>query len=177
MFGLKVQAQSLSFVRVFVIWKSIFFLTTFEEFGVNSLGKSISTTRLKSKTFALQLSRPKIIQIFYKTSCSKACFTDFSLPFLFLSIFLISSFYLTVNKYVFEYSNFPNIMSPEITIKPAVKTTACQPECKSHKLWWFLALQSWPHPSWYRIKEIYKSIFVILETSARNQEKIQKTIT
>ena len=127
MFGLKVQAQSLSFVRFFVIWKSIFFLTTFEEFGVNSLGKSVSTTRLKSKTFALQLSRPKIIQIFYKTSCSKACFTDFSLPFLFLSIFLISSFYLTVNKYVFEYSNFPNIMSPEITIKPAVKTTACQP--------------------------------------------------
>ena len=38
----------------FVHWKSIFFLPTFKEFGVNSIYKYASTRRLKSKTFALQ---------------------------------------------------------------------------------------------------------------------------
>ena len=38
----------------FVHWKSIFFLLTFKEFGVNSIYKYASTARLKSKTFALQ---------------------------------------------------------------------------------------------------------------------------
>ena len=31
--------------------------------------------------------------------------------------FLISGFYLTINNYVFDHSNFPNIMSPGITVK------------------------------------------------------------
>ena len=44
----------LSIVSFFVHWKSIFFLPTFKEFGVNSIYKYASTTRLKSKTFALQ---------------------------------------------------------------------------------------------------------------------------
>ena len=44
----------LSVVSFFVHWKSIFFLPTFKEFGVNSIYKYASTTRLKSKTFALQ---------------------------------------------------------------------------------------------------------------------------
>ena len=43
-----------SIVSLFVHWKSIFFLPTFKEFGVNSIYKYASTTRLKSKTFALQ---------------------------------------------------------------------------------------------------------------------------
>ena len=44
----------LSIVSFFVHWKSIFFVPTFKEFGVNSIYKYASTTRLKSKTFALQ---------------------------------------------------------------------------------------------------------------------------
>ena len=32
-------------------------------------------------------------------------------PFLVVAIFLISAFYLTINNYVFDHSNFPNIMS------------------------------------------------------------------
>ena len=39
---------------IFVHWKSKFFLPTFKEFGVNSTYEYVSTTRLKSKTFALQ---------------------------------------------------------------------------------------------------------------------------
>ena len=38
----------------FVHWKSILFLPTFKEFGVNSIYKYASTTRLKSQAFALQ---------------------------------------------------------------------------------------------------------------------------
>ena len=41
-------------MSLLVHWKSIFFLPTFKEFGVNSTYKYVSTTRLKSKTFALQ---------------------------------------------------------------------------------------------------------------------------
>ena len=50
------QVQSLIFLSwvFFVHWKSIFFIPTFKEFGVNSIYKYASTTRLKSKTFALQ---------------------------------------------------------------------------------------------------------------------------
>ena len=44
----------LSIVSFFVHRKSIFFLPTFNEFGVNSIYKYASTTRLKSKAFALQ---------------------------------------------------------------------------------------------------------------------------
>ena len=44
----------LSIVSFFVYWKSIFFFPTFKEFGVNSIYKYASTTRLKSTTFALQ---------------------------------------------------------------------------------------------------------------------------
>ena len=53
---LNLQVQSLMFLSrgFFVHWKSIFFLPTFKEFGVNSIYKYASTTRLKSKTFALQ---------------------------------------------------------------------------------------------------------------------------
>ena len=46
--------SSLSIVSFFVHWKSIFFLPTYNEFGVYSIYKYASTTRLKSKTFALQ---------------------------------------------------------------------------------------------------------------------------
>ena len=44
----------LSIVSFFVHRKSIFFLPTFNEFGVNSIYKYGSSTRLKSKSFALQ---------------------------------------------------------------------------------------------------------------------------
>ena len=52
-----------------------------------------------------------------KTSCSKADFFEFSSPFLVVAIFLISGFYLTRDYYVFDHSNFPNILSPGITVK------------------------------------------------------------
>ena len=52
-----------------------------------------------------------------QTSCSKACFIEFSSPFLVVAIFLISGFYLIIHRYVFDHSNFPNTMSPGITLK------------------------------------------------------------
>ena len=68
--------------------------------------------------------RPSLYSILAKnhlnclqTSCSKACFFEFSSPLLFLAIILISGFYLTIDNYVFDHSNFPNIMSPGITVK------------------------------------------------------------
>ena len=42
---------------------------------------------------------------------------EFSSPFFVGAIFLISGFYLTINNYVFDHSNFPNIMSPGIRVK------------------------------------------------------------
>ena len=107
-----------SIVSFFVHWKSIFFLPTFREFGVNSIYKYASTTRLKSKTFALQYLGQKSSKLSPKPlQCSKAYFFEFSSPFLVVAIFLISGFYLTINNYVFDHSNFPNIMSPGITVK------------------------------------------------------------
>ena len=60
--------------------------------------------------------RPSLYSILAKnhlnclqTSCSKACFFEFSSPLLFLAIIL--------DNYVFDHSNFPNIMSPGITVK------------------------------------------------------------
>ena len=44
----------LSLVNFFVHWKGIFSLPTFEQFGVNSICKSVSTPWLKSKTITLQ---------------------------------------------------------------------------------------------------------------------------
>ena len=67
----------LSIVSFFVHWKSIFFLPTFKEFGVNSIYKYASTTRLKSKTFALQYLGQKSSKLPQKTSCSKAYFWVF----------------------------------------------------------------------------------------------------
>ena len=65
------------------------------------------------------ISGPKIIQIFSKSSRSKAYFIGYSSSFLVLEIcvFLISGFYLTTNNQVFDHLNFPNIMSPEFTVK------------------------------------------------------------
>ena len=45
------------------------------------------------------ISWPRIIQIFSKTSRSKAYFIGFLWPFLIFAIFLISGFYLTRNNY------------------------------------------------------------------------------
>ena len=47
----------------------------------------------------------------------KTYFFEISSPPLVVAIFLISGFYLTINNYVFDHSNFPNIMSPGITVK------------------------------------------------------------
>ena len=89
----------LSIVSFFVHWKSIFFLPTFKEFGVNSIYKYASTTRLKSKTFALQYLGQKSSKLSPKPlQCSKAYFFEFSSPFLVVAIFLISGFYLTIKK-------------------------------------------------------------------------------
>ena len=70
--------------------------------------------------------RPSLYSILAKnhlnclqTSCSKACFSEFSSPLLFLAIILISGFYLTIDNHVFDHSNFPNIMSPGTTVKPS----------------------------------------------------------
>ena len=87
--------------------KSIFFLPTFKEFGVNSSYKYASTTRLKSKTFALRYLGQKSSKLPQKPLVLK-------LIRLVVAIFLISGFYLTINNYVFDHSNSPNIMSPEI---------------------------------------------------------------
>ena len=62
----------------FVHWKSIFFLPTFKEFGVNSIYKYASTTRLKSKTFALQYLGKKYLN----------CLQKFLFESLFLSLFI-----------------------------------------------------------------------------------------
>ena len=59
------------------------------------------------------ISRPKIIQIFPKTSRSKACSIDISSPFLVFAIFLNSGLYLTINIVVFDHSIFTNHLSPE----------------------------------------------------------------
>ena len=59
------KSINVSNVSFFVHWKRIFFLPTFKEFGVNSNYKYASTTRLKSKTFALQYlgqKSPKLSQ-------------------------------------------------------------------------------------------------------------------
>ena len=108
----------LSFVSCFVHWKSIFFLPTLKELGVNSIYKYTSTTRLNSKTFALQylgwksskLSPIPLVRM-------RVSLPEFSSPFFVVAIFLINGFYLTINNYVFDHSNFPNIMSPGITVK------------------------------------------------------------
>ena len=47
----------------------------------------------------------------------ESLFFESSSPSLVVAIFLISGFYLTINTYVFDHSNFPNIMSPGITVK------------------------------------------------------------
>ena len=101
-----------SIVSFFVHWKrkSIFFLPTFKEFGVNSSYKYASTTRLKSKTFALRYLGQKSSKLSQKPLVLK-------LIRLVVAIFLISGFYLTINNYVFDHSNSPNIMSPEIRVK------------------------------------------------------------
>ena len=99
-----------SIVSFFVHWKSIFFLPTFKEFGVNSSYKYASTTRLKSKTFALWYLGQKSSKLSQKPLVLK-------LIRLVVAIFLISGFYLTINNYVFDHSNSPNIMSPEIRVK------------------------------------------------------------
>ena len=72
---------------------------------------------------------------FSKTSRSKACSIDISSPFLVFAIFLNSGLYLTINMVVFDYSIFPNNMSPESRslCKPAVKIIAWPRECKSHE--------------------------------------------
>ena len=128
----------LSIVSFFVHWKSIFFFPTFKEFGVNSIYKYASTTRLKSTTFALQYlgqTSSKLSPNPLVRKSSKAYFFELSSPSLVVAIFFISGFYLTINNYVFDHSNFPNIMSPGITVKAAVKTIAKQSESKSREIW------------------------------------------
>ena len=94
---LKLQVQSLIFLSwVFVHWKSIFSILTFEQFGVNSICKSASTPRLKSKTIALQYLGQMSSKLAPKTFRSKACFSEFFPPSLVLAVFLISGFYLTI---------------------------------------------------------------------------------
>ena len=41
---------------------------------------------------------------------TKAYFFEFSSPVLVVAIFLISGFYLIINYYVFDHSNFPDII-------------------------------------------------------------------
>ena len=106
-----------SIVGFFVHWKSIFFLPTVKEFGVNSIYKHASTTRLKSKTFLLQYLVQESCKLSQKTSCWEAYFFEFWSPFLVVAIFFISGFYLTLTNYVFDHSTFPNIMSTGITVK------------------------------------------------------------
>ena len=79
------------------------------------------------------ISRPKLIQIFSKTSRLKAFSINISSPFLVFPIFLNSGIYLTINIVVFDHSNFPNNMSPESPWKPADKIIAGQPEYKSRE--------------------------------------------
>ena len=107
-----------SIVSFFVHWKSTFFLPTFKEFGVNSIYKYASTTRLKSKTFALQYLRQKSSKLSHKPLVGKLIFFEFSSPFLVVAIFLISGFYLTINNnnnnnnIFISYIKYTNITPP-----------------------------------------------------------------
>ena len=110
---LNLQLQSLVFLSwvFFVHWKSIFFLLTFKEFGVNSFITTLLLHGLNPRPSLCNISAKNHLNCL-QPSCSKAYFFAFSSPFLVVAIFLISGFYLTRNKYVFDHSNFPNIMSP-----------------------------------------------------------------
>ena len=112
---LNLQVQSLvSIVIFFVHRKSIFFLPTFKEFGVNSTHKYASTTRRKSKTFAVQYLGEKSSKLSQKPLVRKIISLSF--------------------RFLFDHPNFPNIMSPGITVKTAVKTIAKQSECKPREI-------------------------------------------
>ena len=102
----------------------------FKQFGVNSFGKYASTTWLISKTFGLQYLGQKSSKLSPKPLVRKLVSLSFRRHFLVVAIFLISGFYVTKDNYVFDHSNFPNIMSPGIT----VKTIAKQSECKSREV-------------------------------------------
>ena len=72
---------------------------------------------LKSKTSALQYLGQKSSTLSPKPLVRKLISLSFRRNFLVVAIFLISGFYLTINNYVLDHSNFPNIMSPGITVK------------------------------------------------------------
>lgn len=82
------------------------FLSAVKKKQLSPEKKGGHVTQLQFRFIALQ-SRPKIIQIFSKTSRSKAS------PFLFFAIFWNSGLYLPINIVVFDHSIFPNNMSPE----------------------------------------------------------------
>ena len=87
---------SQSLVSFFVQWKSIFSILTFEQFGVNSICKSASTPRLKSKTIALQYLGQISSKLAPKPFVRKLVSPEFFPPSLVLVVFLISGFYLTI---------------------------------------------------------------------------------
>ena len=102
----------LSFESFFVDWKCIFFLLTF-----NSIYKYASTTRLKSKTFALKYLGQKSSKLSPKPLVRKLVSLGFCRQCWPWQYFFISGFYLTINTYAIDHSIFPNIMSPGITLK------------------------------------------------------------
>ena len=77
--------------------------------------------------------RPSLYNISAKNhqNCLKNPGSKAYLPFLVVAIFLISGFYLTINNYVFDHSNFLNIISPGIRVKTIAKPF----DCKSREIW------------------------------------------
>ena len=77
----------LCIMSFFVHWKSIFFLSTVKEFEVTSIYKYVSTTRLKSKTFALQYLGPKSSKLSPKPLVRKLTSLSFRCHFWLSQIF------------------------------------------------------------------------------------------
>ena len=90
---LKRKTQSLiSLVNFFVQCKSIFFLPTFKQSGINSIHKYTSTTRFKSKTFALKYLGQKLSQLSPKPPVRKLVSLSFHRHFWLWQYFCSAAF-------------------------------------------------------------------------------------
>ena len=123
----------LSIVSFFVHWKSIFFLPTFKEFGVNSIYKYASTTRLKSKTFALQYLGQKSLS--QKPLVRKLISLSFRRHFWLWQYFWSAAFIWPQTTMYLTTRTFRTLWARESQYKPAVKIIVKQSESKSREIW------------------------------------------
>ena len=125
----------LSIVSFFVHWKSIFFLPTFKEFGVNSIYKYASTTRLKSKTFALQYLGQKSSKLSPKPLVRKLISLSFRRHFWLWQYFWSAAFIWPQTTMYLTTRTFRTLWARQSQYKPAVKIIVKQSESKSREIW------------------------------------------